>query len=1112
MSTPDIAVWLEQQGMTGLVPVFHRHGIGADELPQLTDDHLKEMDIPIGARLKLKAAVQRLQLQRASETAVERRHLTVLFVDLVGSTPLSVRLDPEELRDLLHSFHRTVNAEVSRLDGYVAQYKGDGALVYFGYPRAHEDDPQRAVMAALAIMRTLAALRERSAKPVAAHAGIATGLAVVGDNFGQAAASERSAIGETPNLAARLSDLAASGEIIVSAQTASLTGHQFEFEMLAPQLLKGIDEPVQACRVLRERDSASLFDARRGPVRGPMVGREAELAQLLGFWQAAEGGRGQVVVISGEAGIGKSRLVKALIGALADRPHVCIVNQCSPHHTRTAFHPLRRQLAQAAGLRQGETSAESLARVQALLRGADSEDVALTAALLDIAAPEDAAYTRMTPAELRQRTFDALLAQLERESFHKPILWLLEDAHWIDPTTLELLVQSVPRLAGARLLAIITRRPEFDLPLPLAGHVRRIDLSRLGVGSVRDMILALSGAADVADEVVQRMAARTDGVPLYVEELFRSLLEGGVFVDHQGCLLANASMDDRSIPSSLHDSLMARLDHHRAHKELAQAASVIGREFDVDLLSSVSGLPPEDLGPALLKLEDAEIAHPVAPGPPRTYAFKHALVRDAAYESLLLRRREELHGIALEALEASPATTAELLARHAVAASRPARAIEHWMRASREALSRAAFPEAVSHLTQALELCERGGDAPQRRQQRLDLLLALGQATIPLRGYSHSATVQVFEQANQLAEEVADDQRSFWVNYARWVVYYVRGEHLTALRIACEMHDKACSVTSQGRILAATRSQGISEMILGRPVAARRLFDDAEARAIALRGRPLDHRLAVAQRFAADPEIATQFHVALTQWALGFVDAGLAISAQAVRDARVMAHVHTLGHALVHGAIVAVVDCNPAVALPLCAEAAQFASLHGMALWHGYAQILRGHALVLAGHVEGGVEELRAGLHRLHEMETGTMRPLHDAICAWGLAALGRADEARPYADRVVLELRQGCERYFWPDMLIWWARYLSLCPGVADHEVESTLRRSLDEAHAQGALGTSLKAATALGEMLLSRGRIAEAQDALQRAMESMPARCDSPIWANAVRLQRSILSRQLP
>jgi predicted ATPase len=841
-----------------------------------------------------------------------------------------------------------------------------------------------------------------------------------------------------------------------------------------------------------------------------MVGREAEMARLWQRWLAAEQGRGQVVVISGEAGIGKSRLVKALGEALSDRPHLRILNQCSPYHTTTALHPLRRQLTLAAGLRPGEAPGQHLGRLHALLYGADSDELALAAALLDIDTPEPSVRSRMTPGELRQRTFDVLLAQLERASVQAPVLWLLEDAHWIDPTTLDLFVQSVPRVAQSPVLAVITCRPEFELSLPSAAHVHRIHLSRLSLAAVRKMVMALSGAESVADDVADRIAARTDGVPLYVEELYRSLVEAGVLVERHRSLVASAAIDDRSIPSSLHDSLMARLDHHMARKDLAQTAAVIGREFDVDLLARVSGLPVGALESALRALEETDIAHPIAPGPPLTYAFKHALVRDAAYESLLIRRRQELHGIVLDALQTLSTATAELLARHAAAAARPAKAIEHWMRAAREALARASFAEAVSHLRHALELNERSGETPPLREQRLDLLLALGQAIIPWRGYSHAETVQVFERASRLAEALDDDQRSFWANYARWVVHYVRGEHLLAHGIACDMLRNARAASSPGQALAAIRSQGISKMILGQPVSALQLFDKAEANATELKGRASEQRIAVAQRFAADPEIATQFHVALTNWSLGHLDEALAISLQAVRDAREMGHVHTLGHALVHGAIVAVVDSDWAAALPLCVEAAEFATHHGMALWLGYAQILRGHALVMTGKLESGVEELTRGLARMRQMETGTMVPLHDAVCAWGLAAAGRRDEARAHAERVALELRHGCERYFWPNMLIWWARYLALAPGGADAEVEAALRQALDEARSQSAHAMVLKAATALGEHLLDRGRIVEADAVVGEGVQQMPARSDRPVWRQAGELHRLIRTRR--
>lgn len=1105
MADQDIGPWLAQRGLAEHGPLLREHGVDTSVLPLLTDEHLREIGLPLGARLKLLAAVQQDQPAR-----VERRQLTVLFADLVGSTPLSVQLDPEALRDLLHLFHGTVNTEVARLDGYVAQYKGDGALVYFGYPQAHEDDPQRAVLAARAIMAALAEVRRRHDRPLAAHIGIATGLAVVGDTFGQWASRERSAIGETPNLAARLSDLAPSGDIVVSAKTAQLAGHQFEFEALPPTRLKGIDEPVEAFRVLGERESDSLFDARRGPVRSAMVGRDAELARLLQRWDQARQGRGQVVFIHGEAGIGKSRLLRALTDALEGQDHRRLLAQCSPHHAQTALHPLRRPLAQVLGLSASASPAENQARLHQLLGDDDGPGLLAASTLMELELPTGIASLKLAPLALRQQTLGGLLAQLERAAGEQPLLLLLEDAHWIDPTTLELLQQAIQRVSRLRVLLVVTGRPEFELTLPEWPHVHHLHLARLGLALVGNMMERLSGAEAVAEDLVERIAVRTDGVPLFVEELYRSLVEGGALVRRGGVLHTRAPVVDQSIPASLHDSLMARLDHHRAHKALAQSAAVIGREFDVGLLARISDLSDAALETSLRGLVDAEIAYPIGRGDARIYAFRHALVRDAAYESLLIRHREELHARVLEALEPVPGTPPEVLARHASAAVQLDRAISHWMRAARQAMQRAAFQEAVSHLQEAVTQNGRLPADAARREQRLDLLLALGQAIIPWRGYSHSETVRVFDQAHALAEEAGDLQRSFWANYARWVVYYVRGEHLTAHRIACHMLERAEAAAHPGHGLAALRARGISEMILGQPAAAAASFRQAEADAASLRERQTEHRLAVAQRFAADPDIATQFHVALTHWARGERALALATSANAVASARAMGHVHTLGHALVHGAIVAVVDQDPATALALCAEATEFATLHGMDLWLGYAQILRGGALAQRGQVTVSAEALVAGLGRMSQMETGTMVPLHHAICAWALAMLGRREEAVKHQQLVQRELRLGCERYFWPDMLVWHAQCLALTPGGADAEVEMNLRMAVDEAQAQSAHAMGLKASCALGNHLLERGRLADAYRCLAQAIEQMPMQDDGQAWLQARRLQAAIQQRR--
>lgn len=1110
MSSQGLVAWLETRGLAEWASVLLEHHVDVSVLPLLTDVHLREMGLPVGVRLKLLSAVREVPQAQEPRPQIERRHLTVLFADLVGSTSLSRQMDPEALRDLLHVFHGTVNAEVARLDGYVAQYKGDGALVYFGYPQAHEDDTERAVLTALAIMRALAEARRQFSHPISAHIGIATGLAVVGDTFGQQTAHERSAIGETPNLAARLADLASSGDILISAQTAQLAGQQFDLEAIPPVHLKGIDEPVLAFKVIGERDNDSRFSARRGPVRGAMVGRDSELSKLMLWWSMAVQGEGQVVVIQGEAGIGKSRLLHALSDAVAAETHGRLLAQCSPHHVQTGLHPLRRPLIQFLGLPANTTPQQNQDRLQTILGNDSPADLMAAATLLELEIPKEQLQIRLTPLALRQHTLGGLLDMLIRASSAQPVLILLEDVHWIDPTSLELLHKIVPQLASLRVLVVITARPEADLALPAFAHVRHVHLTRLGLPHVRRMMLGLSGVDSVEEEVVERIAIRTDGVPLYVEELYRSLLDGGALVRRSGVLQARPSIAERLIPASLHDSLMARLDRHRTHKELAQSAAVIGREFDVDLLAGVSGLDKPVLEEALRGLEDAEIAHPISLSPHRVYAFRHALLRDAAYESLLIRQRESLHGVVLDAMEQIPATPPEVLARHASAAGRAERAIEHWIRAARQALQKAAFQEAVSHLQEALKLNQQLDPTTEGREQRLDLLLALGQAIIPWKGYSHSETVRVFDQAHELSTTTQDGQRSFWANYARWVVYYVRGEHLTAHQIACQMLASARQEAHSGRELAAVRARGISEMILGQPRVAHESFELASAEASALLDRPNEHRLAVAQRFAADPEIATQFHVALTQWALGFRYQALETSRVAVSNARAMAHVHTLGHALVHGAIVAVVDQDATSALALSSEAYEFATLHGMELWSGYAQILRGFSLAQLGLAEPGVDALVAGLARMAHMETGTMVPVHHAVCAWGLATLGRREEAVGYSKAVSRELRQGCERYFWPEMLIWHARFQALTPGGADGDVETTLRMALDEARGQGAPGMVLRVAQVLGVHLVDRGRLVEADRCLTSAVEDMPTRDQGPAWGEALSLLKAIHERR--
>jgi class 3 adenylate cyclase/tetratricopeptide (TPR) repeat protein len=1096
----SVEQWLQERGLAECAEALAFARVDLATLPRLTDEHLREIGLPVGLRLRLMAALEPLARavpanaaldasnETAVEAAVERRRLTVVFADLVGSTPLATQMDPEDLRELIRAFHLAIDIEAARGEGFVAQYKGDGALVYFGYPRAHEDDAERAVRAALAMTRAVARLRTPAGQPLAAHVGVATGLAVVGDTFGHRGARERSAIGETPNLAARLVDLAGPGQVVISEQTWQLARHQFACEPLGAHAIRGLPEPVAVYRVDDERRTETRFDARQSGTPQAMVGRDRELATLRALWDQAAAGRGQVVLISGEAGIGKSRLVRALDTALAGQAHGRISNQCVQHHAGSALYPMARQIARAAGLMPGDDAPQQLAKLRRLLRDADDTAFALTARLLGIDAPLPATLAALTPSEQRALTFRALVAHFERSTHDGPVLWLLEDAHWIDPTTRELVQLCIERVAALPVLAIVTFRPEFQHPFGQPPHLHHLVLERLAPADAAALVRRLCQGLPLTDEVLGRIVARTDGVPLFVEEFTRSLLESGALSPATGAADAAPAAQQLAVPASLHDSLMSRLDRHRALKEVAQIAACIGREFGHDLLERVAGLPAAMLQSALEQLQDAELVFRKSPAERRLYVFKHALVRDAAYESLLRRRREELHARILAALQPAPDAPAELLAHHAAAAGMADRAIELWARASASALARSAFAEAVTHLDEALALNASLPAGPARDSQRLDLLLALGQATIPLRGYSHSRSVEVFAQAAALAQALGDGQRGFWVAYARWVVHYVRGEHATAQAIAQAMLDQAAHEAHAGRVLTAQRALGISQMISGDPCQADRTFTQAEQLAEQVRRQPRDRRMAAAQRFAADPEIATQFHVALTHWALGRTGRARALAAHSVEAARTMGHVHTLGHALAHGAIVAVVDRDPLPAIAWCEEAAELSTRHDMDLWLGYGSILQGFARALAGEFDAAVAHLDSGLGRLERTETGTMVPVHHAVCAWALAQLGRFDAARRHLALVDTELQQGSERYFWIDALVFRGHCQLLLPESSRQAAEADYERARREAQRQGALAWELRAALALGQSWRDRGHTASIDGLLQPLLQRLP------------------------
>src|ERR1700722_17147625 len=599
-TTMDIAVWLRNLGLQQYEALFRENDIDAEVLSDLTDADLEKIGVSLGHRKRLLKAVAALASPGAPlpaatpispvADAAERRQLTVMFSDLVGSTALSARLDPEDMREVIRAYQGACSGAVARYDGFVAKFMGDGVLAYFGFPRAHEEDAERAVRAGLDIAAAVAKLETRANENLKVRIGIATGIVVVGDLVGQGSAQEQAVVGETPTLAARLQGLAEAGSVVMAESTRRLLGGTFELTPLGPQVFKGFDAPVPAWMVLREAQNVSRFEASRSRSMTPFVGREHEVALLLDRWREASEGEGQVALISGEAGIGKSRILAALSEQIGSEPHVRVRYQCSPHHSNDAFYPIASHIWHAAGFVTGEPAAAKLDKLEAMIKRSGLEAKAIApflAALLSIPGEERYPPIEMAPGVQKERTIEALMAVLEGLSNDAPRLALLDDAHWIDPTSLDVFGRLVDRLSNLRTLLMITFRPEFAAPWVGRAHVASLQLSRFGRRQATAMINRVTGAKALPAEVLEQIVTKTDGVPLFVEELTKMVMESGLLREGDGGYVLASGLTPLAIPSTLQDSLMARLDRLAPVKETAQIGAAIGREFSYRLLEAV---------------------------------------------------------------------------------------------------------------------------------------------------------------------------------------------------------------------------------------------------------------------------------------------------------------------------------------------------------------------------------------------------------------------------------------------------------------------------------------------------------------------------------------------
>ena len=944
----------------------------------------------------------------------ERRQLTVMFCDLVGSTALSEKLDPEELRSLLHAYRTLCGDVIARYDGFVARYVGDGILTYFGWPTAHEEDAERAVRAALEIVHTVK--RASSTEDLSVRIGIATGPVVVGEQAG-AGDQSKLAVGSTPNLAARLQGLATADQIVIATSTRRLVGNAFELTDLGEHDLKGIAEPVHAWRVERALVTESRFDASRGDsALTPLVGREEELDLLLRRWSQAKDGEGQVVLLSGEPGIGKSRILSTLRERLEAQGVQALRFQCSPYYVNSAFWPIIDNFERTLKFTRDETADAKLDKLEALIvthYGRPLADVRFVASILSIPCEQRYGALPMTPQKHKDETLRTLVDITEAAARQQPSVMLFEDAHWADPTTLEVLDLLIDRVRTVPLLVVLTHRPEFQSRWSGQGHVGALNLSKLTRTQSAAMVSALAGGKALPGALLEQILTRTDGVPLFVEELTKSILESGELTEAADHYEYGGSARAVTIPATLRDSLMARLDRFMPVKEIAQIGAAIGREFSYELIAAVAPMPQAQLDDALVQLCTSGLAFRRGTPPDAVYTFKHALVQDAAYDSLLKSRRQELHGKIARVIEQRfpniKTTEPEVLAHHLTAAGLAEAAIPLWQAAGELALKRMALTEAISHLNQGLELVSTLPWSSQRDASELGLRSRLGPAWLALKGWAAPEVWTSLHPALALAKSLERNDALLPIFSGLTFNVLTQGRVAEALPWVEEMLDIAratgdADLLIVGHALACSCYcfAGEHTKVLEHADKVLDLYDDEKHRHLA---DILYH----------DPKTVAGIFASISTWILGYPDRALRLNDEKDAHARRRGHPFDLGFALTTGAHEFDHRFTHEDLRKRAEECERLGRENSLpVLWARLAPVAHGLALIREGKVAEGIAPLKAGI-AFWEASGGNARNLtFKAFLAEAMALTGDLDNALHLIDEQIAQI----ERPGWEERL----------------------------------------------------------------------------------------------